>query len=372
MRSERRWVLAFRRGLTDSASTSGRGRKGRALISLFLVFSLLGALLLDIWMGPADVARIVTPRVVLATLAHHLPGLAHRFPLPADVPYADTIVWQERTPRALGGALVGMLLAAVGVAFQSLLMNPLADPYTVGIASGAALGSMVVVVLGGTAWLGGYAQMGAAFLCGLGAVGVVLLIARVSGRIAQQTLLLAGVIVGTFCWSLIPLLLTLGMQAGADKEARIMATLFGSLESVDWAHLGLLLPFGLIGTLILWLRASELDLMAFGEETAAHLGVPTEHFKLQIIAAAALVTAAAVATAGIIAFIGFVTPHAARKLIGPAHRSLLPHAMLLGGLLLVLADWLARVYLYDIQVGVVTSLFGVPIFFALLRKQMRA
>ncbi|CCW35778.1 ABC-type Fe3+-siderophore transport system, permease component [Chthonomonas calidirosea] len=365
-------VSETREHLREGKPFIGDRHLRRTLLFLLVITLLLfGALLLDIWMGPSDVARVVTPSVVAQTLLRHMPFLHPLAPKVATVPYADVIVWQERVPRALAGALVGMLLAAVGVAFQSLLMNPLADPYTVGIASGSALGSLLIVILGGTAWLGGYAQMVAAFASGVLAVGFVLFIARVGGRISPQTLLLAGVIVGTFCWSLIPLIVTLGMQAGADREARIMATLFGSLESVDWQKLGLLLPFGLLGTLLLWRLAPQLDLLTFGEETAAHLGVHTERLKRTIIVAGALVTAAAVATAGIIAFIGFVTPHAARQVVGPRHRHLLPAAMLLGALLLVLSDWMARVYLFDIQVGVVTSLFGVPLFFVLLRKQLR-
>lgn len=357
------------RELRRAISEEGSGRRV-GLVCLLLLLALAMALSLDIWMGEADVSRIITPAIVARILAHHIPLLGSRIALPVQTPYADTIIWQERVPRALSAALVGMLLAAVGAAFQSLLRNPLADPYTVGIASGAALGSLTVTLAGGAAWLGGTAPALAAFGSGLLAVGIVFAVARVDGRLSMQTFLLAGIIVGTFFWSLIPLFVTLGSSEGSNRQARIMASLFGSLDSMDWNHVLVLLVFGLLGGLSLIRFASELDIMAFGEETAAHLGVNAEALKRNVVGAGALMTAAAVAAAGIIGFIGFVTPHAARRLVGPGHRGLLPAAMLLGGLLLTLSDWLARVFLHDVPIGVVTALFGVPLFCLLLRGQL--
>src|SRR5271166_484264 len=143
----------------------------RRLVFGFALAAALGlALLLDVGMGEAEVARTITPGVVARVILHHIPVVGSRFPIPTETPGADIIVWQVRLPRAVGGALVGTLLALAGVAFQSLLMNPLADPYTVGVASGAALGSFAVLLLGGAAWLGGGAQALAAFVAGLLAV----------------------------------------------------------------------------------------------------------------------------------------------------------------------------------------------------------
>src|SRR5579862_6899654 len=139
-------------------------------------------------------------------------------------------------------------------------MNPLADPYTVGVASGAALGSFAVLLLGGTAWLGGGAQALAAFCAGLLAVVIVTLLARVGGRISAQSFLLAGVIVGSFFWSFIPLIVTMSGRSGQDRQ--MYTTLFGSLQPIGWPQAGLLLPFCVIGGALLWRSSAELDLMA--------------------------------------------------------------------------------------------------------------
>jgi iron complex transport system permease protein len=325
------------------------------------------ALLLDVGMGEAEVSRLVTPGVVVRVLLNHLPALGFHLPLP---PGADSIVWEVRLPRTLGGALVGTMLALAGVAFQSLLMNPLADPYTVGVASGAALGSFAVLLLGGATWMGGAAQPLAAFGAGLLAVAIVYLLACVGGRISAQSFLLAGVIVGSFFWAFIPLIVTLSGRA--DQDRQVFTTLFGSLQPIGWPQALLLLPFCLVGGAALWYAAPELDLMAQGEETAAHFGVDVERFKRRVVVIGTLLTAAAVAAAGIIAFVGFVTPHLARRILGPKHGALLPAAGLLGALGLVLADWLSRVFLHNVEIGVITSLLGAPIFCAMLRRRLTA
>lgn len=360
-------ILTTDRKAALSALAVPRRRKGLRVLPAML---LLLALLLNVCTGEPEANRFIPPSVALRVLAHHLPWIGVLPPLNANLQIADEILLQLRLPRSLGGLLVGMLLALAGVAFQSLLMNPLADPYTVGVASGSALGAVAITLLGGAAWMGGFAQPLAAFLSGLGAVAIVYAIARVGGRVSAQTFLLSGTLVGLFFWALIPLFLTLGAKPGEGrKTGEILAALFGSLEPIGWSRVGLLLPFALAGMFLLWRSAPELDLMAFGEETAAHLGVDTESFKRRVILAGTLMTAAAVAAAGIIGFVGFIVPHLARRLVGPSHRALLPAAALLGGLVLVLADWVSRVFLHNIEVGVVTSLLGVPVFCTMLRKR---
>ncbi len=340
------------------------------LLALAALLALMA--LLNVWMGEASVASKIRPGVVLQVLGRHLPILSARIPpLPDDLHYAESIVWEQRLPRTLGGALIGMLLAMAGVAFQSLLMNPLADPYMVGVSAGSALGAVVVILLGGTALLAGFAQPLVAFGTGLLTMGVVYGLARVRGRLSSQTFLLGGIAVGTFAWSLIPLMLSLANRSGnLVRQGAILAQLLGSLQSVDWRSLGLLLPFSVVGAAILWAGARELNLMALGEESAAHLGVNIEGFKRRVILAGSLVTAAAVSVAGIIAFVGLVVPHIARRLVGPDHRVLLPTAMLLGGLVLVVSDWLSRVFLNQLEIGVITSLLGAPVFCYLLRRRM--
>jgi len=322
------------------------------------------------WMGEAGVADVVTPKVIANVLLRHLPFVGSHFAPPSGIRYADAIVWDQRLPRALGAAMIGAMLALAGVAFQSLLNNPLADPYTVGVSSGSALGAMVVTLLGGTGLLAGFAQPIAAFATGLGAVTVVYMLARVGGQVSARTFLLSGIIVGTFFWSLIPLMVSLGNRAGIDRRSAILSELLGSLNDLGWSKVGLLFVFGTIGAVILLRGAEELDIMALGEESAAYLGVDTEAFKRRVILAGSLLTAAAVSVAGIIAFVGFVVPHMARRLVGANHRVLLPAAMLLGGTVLVASEWLSRVYLHSIEIGVVTSILGVPIFCVMLRRNL--
>ncbi|MDE2125921.1 MAG: iron ABC transporter permease [Armatimonadetes bacterium] len=336
---------------------------------------LLGtSVLLDVGMGDPAAARLITPVVVLQTVARHLPFVGAAVPrLHGSTAAADAIVWQLRMPRALGGALVGALLAMAGVAFQSLLRNPLADPYMVGVSSGSAVGSMVVILLGGTGLFAGLAQPVAAFAAGIAAMMLVYRFASVGGRIAVHSFLLAGVVVGTFLWSFVPLMVTLAQRAGdSGRGADVMSQLFGSLQFVDWRVVAILAPIGILGGLALYASARELNLLAVGEEAALHLGVNVERLKRRIAVAGAVCTAAAVSAAGIIAFVGLVVPHICRKISGPDHRRLIPLSAVGGATMLVLADWLSRVFLHELQIGVITSFVGAPLFCVLLKRGERS
>lgn len=354
----------------SAARTANHTRPKSAVPALaVLAIALLGAMLVDVWMGEASVARLVTPGSVLRVLLSHTPLVsAHIAPPDSSI---DGIVWSIRLPRVLGGALIGMLLALAGVAFQSLLLNPLADPYFVGVSSGAGLGAAIVTLMGGAGWLAGFAPTLAAFVAGLGAVAIVYALARVNGRVPVQTFLLAGIVVGTALYSLTKLTVSLAFRAGESYKANaILTQLLGSLNGLSWRDVWLLLPFGVLGGVVLGASWRELNMMAFGEESAAHLGVDTEQFKRRVLLAGTLVTGAAVAVGGIIAFVGMIVPQIARRLVGPDHRRLLPTAMLLGGLVLVGSDWLSRVYLQGLDIGVITSLLGAPVFCWMLRRRM--
>lgn len=326
---------------------------------------LLVLLLVDLMLSPEGVS--IGPREVGTVLLHHLPVL-RSIPHRAPAPDADTIVWELRLPRALAAALIGALLGYAGVALQGLLMNPLADPYTVGVSAGAAVGAAAAEVLGLSAlWLG-FGGTALAFVAALGAVTLVYTLARVGGRVSVHTFLLAGVVVGTLLWSLIPLLMTL---AGRSQElSRILYYLIGSVQSAeDWRRVGLLAPFLLCLAVCMRLWARELNLMSLGEESAAHLGVEIESFKRRVLLLGSLGTAAAVSVGGIIGFVGLIVPHLARRIVGPDHRALLPLAALFGAILLLVSDTLVRVYLDEMPVGVITSVVGAPVFCYLLRRR---
>lgn len=338
-------------------------RPGLALLIPVSFLLLLAALGLDLALGPAGTS--ISPIESASVVARHLSGS----PLPESVRdrAMDGIVWKFRLPRAAVAGLVGVLLALAGVALQGMLMNPLADPYTVGVSAGAAVGAVAADLAGISAYAFGLAGIGCAFLAGIGAVLLVYGMARVGGRVSVQTFLLAGVIVGAMLWSLIPLALTLSNR-DADF-ARIMSFLIGSVQSADWTRVGILLVFAVAAMVALSMKARELNAVTLGEETAAHLGVEIEKFKRSVMLTAAAATAAAVSVAGIIGFVGLITPHVARRIVGPDHRALLPLAAIFGAILLIVADTLVRVYLNDRPVGVVTALVGAPVFCLLLRKR---
>ena len=360
--------------MSSPATTAIIARPRPASYPVFAVLVLLFAvfLFLNIGTSEAGVSKALPVGMALRVLAGHVPLVGSQV---APVPtYLDNIVWNARLPRALGAALIGMLLALAGVAFQSFLQNPLADPYMVGVSSGSALGSVSVILLGGAGSLaGGLMQTGAAFGAGLLATGFVYLLARQNGRLSAQTFLLAGIVVGTFLWSLIPFALSIANRSGGvDRQSAILTQLLGNLEGITWTKVLLLTPFAIVGCAMLFLSARELNLMTLGEESAAQLGLNTERFKIRVIVAGSLLTAAAVSVAGIVAFVGLVVPHIARRLVGPDHRTLLPASLVLGGLTLTAADWLSRVYLGGLEIGVVTSLLGAPVFCYLLRKRLTA
>jgi iron complex transport system permease protein len=315
-------------------------------------------------LNPKDI-RLPTADIALS-LVHRLP-IVNRIPHRTPDPAVETIIWEVRLPRALAAALIGALLAYAGVAFQGLLMNPLAEPYTVGVSAGAAVGAAVVEVAGLSGLMYGFAGVSAAFTAGIAAIALVYLLARVQGRVAVHTFLLAGTVVGTLLWSAIPLLLVLAGKS--DQMSRVMFFIIGSISTVDWDRARLLVPFLLVAGLAMRMSARELNLMAMGEETAAHLGVETEAFKRRVLIVGALATAACVSVAGIIGFVGLVVPHIARRIVGPDHRAVMPLAAILGACLLVVSDTAARVYLDEMPVGVITALVGAPVFCILLRRR---
>jgi iron complex transport system permease protein len=362
------------RDRAQRAPSAEAGRRRRTAVFAVIGTALAAVTVLSILTGDSDVARVVTLPRAMTILGHHL----FRLPIGSgDIArQLDAIVWEQRVPRAVCGVLVGMLLAMAGVAFQSLLRNPLADPYMLGVSAGSALGSVLASlaigsVTGVAAVFAGVAPPIAAFAAGLLTMAVVYALSHKAGRLSTQTFLLAGIIVGTILWSVMQLILALAVRARDPGRAEtILSQQLGSIQFVGWRDVAMLLPFAALGMAVLAASWRELNLLALGEESAARLGVDTEAFKRRVIIAGSLVTAAAVSVSGIIAFVGMVVPHIGRRLVGPDHRTLLPAAMLLGGLVLVLSDWVSRVFFNGIEIGVITSLIGGPVFCYLLRKRL--
>jgi len=348
--------------MASNPRSAGTAGAVRAIVGFTVLLLIL--MTVDLMLGPSEAG--ISPRAVWDVMASHLPLPSSLKPAAVDET-AHTIVWDVRLPRAITAALVGALLALAGVAFQGLLMNPLADPYTVGASAGAAVGAAAAEVLGVGVLAGGLVGTLAAFAAAVAASALVYALARVDGRVSVQTFLLAGVVVGTMLWSLIPLLMVLAGRA--DDLQRIYFYLIGSLQGADWMRCLLLAPFAIIGGVILWAWSRELNLMTLGEESAFHLGVPVEAYKRLVLALGALTTGAAVSVGGIIGFVGLVVPHVARRFVGPDHRMLLPVAALAGSSLLVISDTIVRVWLNDMPVGVITAIVGAPVFCTLIRRR---
>jgi ABC-type Fe3+-siderophore transport system permease subunit len=275
------------------------------------------------------------------------------------------IVRDLRLPRALLAFLVGGSLAVTGATLQALVRNPLADPYLLGLSGGAGLGAVLALALHVA---GAWAMPACAAVGALLAIVLVYRLAIVAGGVLDtRVLLLAGVVVGAFAAALVAAVLAL---SPAREVRSALLWLLGSFEGSSWSTVIVFSAYAAVPLAVLYRASRPLDLLSLGEEPARFLGTNVETLKRVLYVAASLLTAAAVAVSGIIGFVGLVIPHAVRIVWGHTHRSLLPAAFLLGGILLTAADTVARVAFAPVSlpVGVVTAVVGVPVFAVLLRR----
>lgn len=289
----------------------------------------------------------------------------------------DLIVWQLRVPRALLAAAVGAGLGLVGTAVQALVRNPLADPYLLGISSGASLGAVGVIVLGTgmglSLTIGGIAGLTvsvAAFLGALAAFSLVWVLARRGGGFSPLRLVLAGIGIGQFLTGLTSYLV---LQTGDEQQTRgVLFWLMGSLSGATWGQLAVPAAAVVLGLVLLQGRARGLNAMLMGDETAAGLGVDVVRLRREIFAVTSVLTGVLVAVSGAIGFVGLMVPHVCRLLVGGDHRRLLPLSALTGAVLLVVVDLIARVALdgQEVPIGVVTALLGAPTLLYLLDRRL--
>lgn len=285
-------------------------------------------------------------------------------------PAFDAIIMKVRLPRIILGFAVGAALGAAGACYQGLLSNPLADPYIIGVSSGAALGASIGIVLTSSsmAALGGAIPL-FAFGGALVSMILVMALAQVKGKVQSESLLLSGVVVGSFIWALV----SFTMLAAGEDLPKVMMWLMGSLSARNWGHFAMSAPYIAVGIGAMMLMSRGLNVISMGEEQARFMGLGVEGFKKAVIVACSLATSAAVGVSGIIGFVGLIVPHMARYLTGPDHRVLIPVSALAGGALLVAADTVARTIISpaELPVGTVTALVGAPFFFYLLRRSRR-
>jgi iron complex transport system permease protein len=300
----------------------------------------------------------------LGILGHRVLGLN----LPVTwTPAQETIVFDLRLPRVLTAMTVGVGLAVAGVTFQGLLRNPLADPYVLGTASGAALGAAIAVILPVRTVILEFGLLNVlAFGGALGAVTLVYRLSRLGGG-QTTSLLLTGYAVG----SLLAAGLAMAMYLSGAGLRQIFNYLLGGFDAASWPRLAAALPLIAGASILIGLRARSLNGLLLGEEAAAHLGVDVRRERAVLLGLASLATAASVAVSGLVGFVGLVAPHVVRLVVGPNARLVLPLSALLGASLMAGADLVARM-LGEIPVGVVTAVIGAPFFLALLRRARTA
>lgn len=341
-------------------AASPSGPRARVAWAPLLISSLVlvGSLLVATGVG----AVRVSPPEVIGAVARGLQGEASSS--------LDVIVWRIRLPRVLLAALVGGALSLAGVAFQGIFRNPLADPYLLGVASGASLGAALGIVLAGILPLAG--RLGVpllAYLFALLAVGLVLLLARRGSRIPVLPLILAGAVLSSSFSAGTSFLMILAHE----RVTGVLAWILGSFAQASWERVFTVAPFLLLLTITLVGAGRPLNLLQLGDAQAAQLGLRVDLVRYVLIGVATLATATAVSVSGVIGFVGLLVPHSARLLVGADHGRLVPLSLVMGATLMVLADLLARTVIAPVEVpiGIVTALAGGPFFLWLLRRQQR-
>ncbi len=338
-------------------------RVGTILVLVVLILAL--SLIASVWgVAPIPAKTVIKMVISKVPLLQNLVGKKD---------WADsheTILFKVRLPRILLAILVGAALATAGVIYQALFKNPMADPYIIGVSAGAALGATVGIMLKiGQSVLGIYLIPVLAFLGATATVTLVYQIARVGGEIHISSILLAGLAVSAVLSAIMSLLM---ISSGQDLHS-IVFWLIGGFSAASWDQIKIALPLMIVALPFPFLYARELNVLLLGEERAQQLGVETETVKKILLVSASMVTAAAVSVSGLIAFVGLMTPHITRLIVGPEHRLLLPTALLSGALLLLLADTLARYVAMpgELPVGIITAILGGPFFLYLLKKKGR-
>lgn len=319
-------------------------------------------LVLAVVAGIALGAVRVPPAEVVASLSRGLAGKAGGM--------SDTLVLQVRLPRVLLAVLVGAALAGAGTIYQALFRNPLADPYVLGVSSGAGLGAVIALTLTAQATALRFGVVPAAAFAGsLATMWLVTRLASWRGRLDTASLLLAGVAISYTLAALTSFI----MVFAREQMAAVVFWMMGGLGAASWPYVSMIAPMVGIGAIAALVMTRELNLMLLGDERASHLGLAAGRFKVVALGVASLLTAAAVAVSGLIGFVGLMVPHMVRLTLGPDHRALVPASLLGGSITLVLADLAARTVIapVEIPVGVVTALLGGPFFVWLLVRGER-
>jgi iron complex transport system permease protein len=331
-----------------------------ALLVTGLAVALLAATTLAIGIGTIDVPAGKVIDVVTAHLRGDTTGL--------DA-LTDQIVWEFRTPRVLLAAITGAGLSLAGVCLQTLVRNPLADPYVFGVSAGASLGAVIAMTAGSGA-VAAIGVAGSAFAGSLASMLVVFAMAQRGGRLLGSSLVLAGVAIaylGTALTGYIQL------QADPSELRGVMFWLLGSVAGASWSSLTVPVLATAVCALVLATQARPMNALATGDDTAAGLGVGVNRLRILLLVASSLLTASVVSSAGGIGFVGLIVPHAVRLVVGPDHRKVIPLSLLTGAVFLVLVDLVTRTIdrPNEMPIGIFTAALGAPFFLILLRGRKR-
>lgn len=321
-------------------------KKGRLILSLLVTIAVI---ILGIGVGSV----FVPPKEIFSVFGNKL------FGTPAEE-MTISLIWKLRFPRVIMSFLVGGALSAAGAVSQSVLKNPLASPYTLGVSSGASLGAALVIVSGFTLF-GRFTLPFAGLLFGIITVVLaVVLASRVDMNLGSSTIVLTGMVFSLFMNALVTLMAGLA----PDKYPVIMQWQMGTFSAKSWNYIGIMLPVFLICMAVFLRFSGEMDLLTFGEEQATAIGMETKKVKWILLLTVAVLTGTSVAFAGVIGFVDLIVPHAVRKIFSSKHRIVIPMSALLGGAFMTLCDMAARTIVSpkELPIGVVTAMVGAPCF----------
>ncbi|MFH0887447.1 MAG: iron ABC transporter permease [bacterium] len=326
------------------------------LISILVILLLAATIAAFLW-GTVGVSFTTAAKVVL----NHA---GFSFPI-ADAKI-DFILWEVRLPRVIMTILVGAMLSLAGLIFQGILRNALADPFILGISGGAAVGAGLAFVLGIS--LGFFGTPLFAFVGALIATAIVYSVSTVDGKRSPETLILAGVAIGSLAAAILALMILV-----SGKLQPIYFWILGSFSGVSWNEVMIVLPYALIGFILAMLFVKDLNAMLLGDETAVSLGIEVERSRTILLVVGSLLAAAAVSLVGIIGFVGLIVPHILRLIFGTNHRVLVPLSIIGGALLLVVSDLISRMVVSptELPIGIITAFIGAPFFIYLLRRRRK-
>ncbi|MGE7113514.1 FecCD family ABC transporter permease [Lysinibacillus sp. NPDC047702] len=333
------------------------------LLSLTLLLVLIISMTLAVMVGSVSITPLYVWQVILSKIP-----IVQNFIEQDWSRSQEIIIWQIRVPRVLLAAIVGAGLAIAGAAIQALVRNSIAEPYILGISSGATVGATAVIILGAFSFLGIFALSASAFLGSLLAILLVFFLARVGGRISVFRLLLAGMAVSFILSAVSNFILMMAKQENGIKA--VMYWMLGSLAGAKWSNIIIPTAIFIVVFALLWLHYRNLNLLLLGEEAAVTLGVNIQQFRLQLILLVSLLTGVLVAVSGSIGFVGLIIPHIVRIIVGSNYKYVIPISALLGGIFLVWADAIARILIApeEMPIGIITAFCGGPFFIWLLRR----